>query len=249
MECLVNRINTPGGLIPPNTTAHHCPKCNNFLCGMPCSALAKQEELCCYPCHEGKTSEEIVASRTTVDAPTETKEAVNDAAGSAIVPNEAPVVNTETAIDKDNKPERERKSIVRFSDESNLFISKRKLPTRAAKSPTANASRPTTTTATTPEDLSVVPRNVLKRLFKPTQMKQKHYWEVMSLVAPVARFPKGVTEWTTKDAVAAYCHDCNVMVKYAYRKTAKMTEHYNNFHLQDKKDEIEKDVQLKELKF
>jgi hypothetical protein len=44
---------------------------------------------------------------------------------------------------------------------------------------------------------------------KPTKVRVKEYWEIISLVAPYVHESK---QWKTSDAVTAYCTKCNTLI-------------------------------------
>jgi hypothetical protein len=75
-----------------------------------------------------------------------------------------------------------------------------------------------------------IPKDIDKRLFDPKRKHKPEYYEIIKLVAPKTRLPAGKTEWTTKDAVFAYCTVCKVPVAYVYRQTGAVSFHYKKYH-------------------
>jgi hypothetical protein len=63
--------------------------------------------------------------------------------------------------------------------------------------------------------------------FKPTKVRLKEYWELISLVAPYVDDTK---EWKTSDALKAYCTKCNISIPWSIQNPKQVQRHMVRFH-------------------
>jgi hypothetical protein len=70
------------------------------------------------------------------------------------------------------------------------------------------------------EDIAESVSPSIPPLFKPTKVRVKEYWEIISLVAPFVDESK---EWKTSDAVKAYCTKCNIPIHFSKSKAGAET--------------------------
>jgi hypothetical protein len=64
-------------------------------------------------------------------------------------------------------------------------------------------------------------------LFKPTKVRVKEYWEIISLVAPYVDESK---EWKTSDALKAYCTKCNIPIPWTFQSPKQVQRHMAKYH-------------------
>ena len=83
-----------------------------------------------------------------------------------------------------------------------------------------------TTAENNVKDNSTLKTTMEPLLFKPSKIRVKEYWTLISLVAPRAEAGK---EWKTSDAVSAYCSKCDKIVPWSIQNPKHVHRHMEKF--------------------
>ena len=125
-------------------------------------------------------------------------------------------------------------------DDDDENVAKRVLPRRSCSGGTARLEKPNSTRKNKAKASTKgnIPSELEERLFKPKNMqKNPERYKTIMFVGPEGKTPS--PDWNAKQAVSAYCLECNVEVSFKYGYYKGVLKHYTEFHDTGKSDHSE----------